>query len=125
MTLKKDDKTAIKKQKSKAKVWLKPQRVKEQVKEVQKKPSGVEVVEPVGRTEKIEATKEEDEEKDWEAKDDDDSSGPSGRSLSPEERENNLHELYRNQRNFLRRLLVDTDDEEEEQDDIVEQNTLE
>ena len=125
MTLKKDDKTAIKKQKSKAKVWLKPQRVKEQVKEVQKKPSGVEVVEPVGRTEKIEATKEEDEEKDWEAKDDDDSSGPSGRSLSPEEREKNLQELYRHQRNFLRRLLVDTDDEEEEQDDIVEQNTLE
>ena len=125
MTLKKDDKTAIKKQKSKAKVWLKPQRVKEQVKEVQKKPSGVEVVEPVGRTEKIEATKEEDEEKDWKAKDDDDYSGPSGRSLSPEEREKNLQELYRHQRNFLRRLLVDTDDEEEEQDDIVEQNTLE
>ena len=120
MTLKKDDKTAIKKQKSKAKVWLKPQRVKEQVKEVQKKPSGVEVVEPVGKT-----TKEEDEEKDWEAKDDDDSSGPSGRSLSPEEREKNLQELYRHQRNFLRRLLVDTDDEEEEQDDIVEQDTLE
>ena len=125
MTLKKDDKTAIKKQKSKAKVWLKPQRVKEQVKEVQKKPSEVEVVEPVGRTDKIEATKEEDEEKDWEAKDDDDSSGPSGRSLSPEEREKNLQELYRHQRNFLRRLLVDTDDEEEEQDDIVEQDTLE
>ena len=125
MTLKKDDKTAIKKQKSKAKVWLKPQRVKEQVKEVQKKRSGVEGVEPVGRTEKIEATKEEDEEKDWEAKDDDDSSGPSGRSLSPEEREKNLQELYRHQRNFLRRLLVDTDDEEEEQDDIVEQDTLE
>ena len=39
--------------------------------------------------------------------------GPSGKLLSPEERERNLQELFRQQRNFLRRLLADTDDEDE------------
>ena len=42
-----------------------------------------------------------------------DGPGPSGKVLSPDERERNLQELFRQQRNFLRRLLADTDDEDE------------
>ena len=121
MTLKKDDKTVVKKQKSKAKVWLKPKRVGEKVTEMPKKacPS-----KEGGST--IEAA-EEGERNDWEDDDDSSSSGPSGKTFSPEEREKNLQELYRHQRNFLRRVLVDTDDEEEEKQEEAseEQNTLE
>ena len=110
MTLKKDDKTVVKK--PKAKMWLKPKRVEEQVKEIQKKACQAEVEE--GSV--IEVAKEE-ERKDWEADDDDNSSsGPSGKTLSPEERERNLQELFRQQRNFLRKVLADTDDEEEEKE---------
>ena len=124
MTLKKDDKTVVKKQKTKTKVWLKPQRVEEQVKEIQKK------AEVDGAKEDGSAVEEtyEAERQDWGAEDDDDSSsGPSsGKTFSPEERERNLEELYRHQRNFLRRVLADTDDEEEkQQEDSEEQNTLE
>ena len=125
MTLKKDDKTVVKKPKSKAKVWLKPKRVEEdQVKEMPKKDCQAKEEED-SAVEEVE----EGERKDWE--DDEDScSGPSGKSFSPEEREKNLQELYRQQRNFLRRVLVDTDDEEEEEekqeeDYSEEQNTLE
>ena len=123
MTLKKDDKTVVKKTKSKAKVWLKPKRVVEEVKEAPKK-----VCPTKGEDSAIEP-EEEAEAKDWEDEDDEDSSssGPSGKSFSPEERERNLQELYRQQRNFLRRVLVDTDDEEAEErqeEDSEEQNTL-
>ena len=123
MTLKKDDKTVVKK--SKAKVWLKPKRVEEyQVKEMPKKDCQAKEEEDSAVEEVEEA-----EAKDWEDDEDSSSSGPSGKSFSPEERERNLQELYRQQRNFLRRVLVDTDDEEEEEErqeeDSEEQNTLE
>ena len=106
MTLKKDDKTVVKK--PKAKMWLKPKRVEEQVKEIQKKACEAEVEE--GSV--IEVAKE-GERKDWD-EEGDSSSGPSGKTLSPEERERNLQDLFRHQRNFLKRVLADTDDEEEE-----------
>ena len=44
-----------------------------------------------------------------------DGPGPSGKVLSPDERERNLQELFRQQRNFLRKLLADSDDEDEEE----------
>ena len=109
MTLKKDDKSVVKKEKPKAKMWLKPKRVEEEVKEIQKKACQVEVEEGSKEAER----------KDWEAYEDS-SSGPSGKTLSPEERERNLQELFRHQRNFLKSVLADTDDEEEEKEEPEE-----
>ena len=99
-------------------MWLKPKRVEEQVKEIQKKACEAEVEE--GSV--IEVAKE-GERKDW---DEDSSSGPSGKTLSPEERERNLQDLFRHQRNFLKRVLADTDDEEEEkkEEEQEEQSAL-
>ena len=122
MTLKKDDKTVVKKQKSKAKVWLKPKREEEKGKDMPKRGC------PAKEESSMIDPAEEGERKDWDDDDDSSSSGPSGKTFSPEEREKNLQELYRQQRNFLRRVLVDTDDEEEEEkqeEDSEEQNTLE
>ena len=120
MTLKKDDKTVVKKQKSKAKVWLKPKREEEKGKDMPKKGC------PAKEESSMIDPAEEGERKDWDDDDDSSSSGPSGKTFSPEEREKNLQELYRQQRNFLRRVLADTDDEEEEkqQEDSEEQNIL-
>ena len=117
MTLKKDDKTAVKKENLKIKVVQKPQKAQKQ--EIQKEGISVKIQNGVKdglASEKTQASRCNEVEKnvlDGCAGPSIDGPGPSGKVLSPEERERNLQELFRQQRNFLRRLLADTDDEDE------------
>ena len=114
MTLKKDDKTALKKENLKIKVVQKAQK-----QEIQKEGISVKIQNGVKdglASEKTQASRCNEVEKnvvDGFAGPSIDGPGPSGKVLSPEERERNLQELFRQQRNFLRSLLADTDDEDE------------
>ena len=121
MTLKKDDKTAVKKENLKIKVVQKAQK-----QEIQKEGISVKIQNGVKdglASEKTQASRCNEVEKnvvDGCAGPSIDGPGPSfvgpgpsGKVVSPEERERNLQELFRQQRNFLRRLLADTDDEDE------------
>ena len=122
MTLKKDDKASVKRENLNIKVVQKPQKAQKQ--EIQKEGLSVKIkkgVEDGLASEKAQASRCKD------VKGNDyvesivagsagpsiDGPGPSGKVLSPDERERNLQELFRQQRNFLRKLLADSDDEEE------------
>ena len=114
MTLKKDDKTSVKKENLITKVVQKPQKAQKQ--EKQKEGFSVKIQNGVEDGLACQASRCNEVEKnvvDGCAGPSIVGPGPSGKLVSPEERERNLQELFRQQRNFLRRLLADTDDEDE------------
>ena len=122
MTLKKDDKTSVKKENLITKVVQKPQKAQKQEKQKGAVSANIEKGIENGLTsEKPKETRCNGVKENGYVESvlngsfgpSIDGPGPSGKVLSPDERERNLQELFRQQRNFLRRLLADTDDEDE------------
>ena len=114
MTLKKDDKTSVKQENLITKVVQKPQKAQKQ--EKQKEGFSVKIQNGVEDGLACQASRCNEVEEnvvDGCAGPSIVGPGPSGKLVSQEERERNLQELFRQQRNFLRRLLADTDDEDE------------